>query len=68
MREKYDNHLSWSDIRLFYKNIQLTPDNRRFFDFGVEPESVIHIKSIDPNKQFERGIMNPYQLFDNVPD
>ena len=34
-KDKYNNHLAWNDIRLFYKNIQLTPDNRRFFDFGV---------------------------------
>lgn len=34
-KDKYNSHLSWNDIRLVYKNIELTPNNRRFFDFGV---------------------------------
>lgn len=34
-KDKFHNHLSWNDLRLFYKNIELLPDNRRLFDFGV---------------------------------
>ena len=43
---KFQNHIAWNDIRLFYKNMELLPDHKRFFDFGVQPESTILIKNV----------------------
>ena len=45
-KDVFKNHICWNDIRLFFKNIELTPDNRRLFDFGVEPDSTIIIKNV----------------------
>lgn len=63
-KDKYNDHISRHDIRLFYKNIELLPDNRRLFDFGVEPDSIIIMKNVEPNANIEKGIVNPYQIFD----
>ena len=64
---KFQNHIAWNDIRLFYKNLELTPDHKRFFDFGVEPDSIIVIKSVETEKDIEMGIVNPYHIFDVTP-
>lgn len=56
------------DIRLFYKNIELLPNHKRCFDFGLDLDSVFVIKNTEPNRELERGIVNPYQIFDEVPD
>ena len=46
-KQNYQNHIAWSDIRLFYKNIELTPDNKRCFDLGVDEDSKIVIKNVE---------------------
>lgn len=47
--------------------MELTPDHKRFFDFGVEPDSIIAIKSVGTEKDIERGIVNPYHIFEDTP-
>lgn len=65
---KFQNHIAWNDIRLFYKNLELLPEHRRFFDFGVEPDSIILIKNVEVGSDIERGIVNPYHIFDVTPN
>lgn len=71
IKEKYNDkhkHLTENDIRLFYKNIELAQENKNPFDlYKIEDGSTIVIMKNSNSHNTEQGVINPYRLFEVVP-
>jgi hypothetical protein len=71
LKEKFHDkhkHLSEQDIRLFCKNIEITQENKGFFDYyNIQTGSTVLIMKNANAHNLENGVINPYQLFVNTP-
>lgn len=64
-----NKNVSEQDIRLFYKNIELKQEKKNPFDlYKIEGGSTIIITKNSNNNNPDNGVVNPYQLFENVPE
>ncbi len=56
------------DIRLFYKNIEMDQEQKNPFDiYKIEDGSTIVITKNSNSHNLEQGVINPYKLFEVVP-
>lgn len=56
-----------SNLRLFYKNVELTKNGISLLDYDLKPNDTLTVK-ITPQLENSLGIINQYQLFDSTPD
>lgn len=72
IKEKYNDqhkHLSEHDIRLFYKNIELHHENKGCFEhYKIDHGSTLIIMKNANADNFEKGVINPYQIFEKTPE
>lgn len=72
VKEKFNDkhtHLTEHDIRLFFKNIELSQENKNFFDFyKIESGSTVVIMKNANAHNLDNGVINPYQIFEKVPE
>ena len=55
-----------SNLRLFYKNIELTKNGGAMLDYDVKSHDTLTVK-ITPQLQNSFGVINPYRIFDTTP-
>ena len=56
-----------SNLRLFFKNIELTKNGVSLLDYDVKSYDTLTVK-ITPHLQNSLGVINPYRIFDKTPE
>jgi hypothetical protein len=69
IKKELEKHLKTShqNMRLFYKNLELSKNGRRLIDYNVKNKEIFVVK-MTPQLQDSLGILNPYRIFEHMPE